>query len=161
MSGARRTTGPAKCPTVRSSDIPTDGRLLAVDWGEKRIGLAVSDPTQTLAQPLATLTRRSGKRFPMRQLKQYLDEFHPSGIVIGIPLGGDGGETVESAAARRAGELIAEKTGLPVTCFDERMTTARARAAVREMGGRTRGREGDVDQLAATVLLQTFLDHRR
>ncbi len=134
---------------------------MGVDWGEKRIGLAISDPTQTLAQPLATLIRRSGKRFPMRRLRAYLDELHPTGVVLGLPLGENGSETEHSAAARRLGKRIADKSGLPVTFFDERMTTARALSAVRDLGGRVRGREADVDQLAATVLLQTFLDSRR
>ncbi len=49
------------------------GRVLGIDWGEKRIGLAISDPSSTIAQPLGTLTRRAGKRFPMRQLRSYLD----------------------------------------------------------------------------------------
>ena len=56
-----------------TAELPTEGRLLAVDVGEKRIGLAVSDPSQILAQPLATLTRRAGRRFPMRQLREHLD----------------------------------------------------------------------------------------
>lgn len=161
IPGDRPTGGSDERRVVRPSALPTDGRLLAVDWGERRIGLAVSDPTQTLAQPLATLTRRAGKRFPMRKLRLHLNEIHPVGIVVGLPLGADAQETAQSSAARHAGELIAEKSDLPVTFFDERMTTSRALAAVHDMGGRTRGREGDVDQLAATVLLQTFLDHRQ
>ncbi|HEX9292043.1 MAG TPA: Holliday junction resolvase RuvX, partial [Gemmatimonadales bacterium] len=55
-------------PTVQPSNLPSKGRILAVDWGSRRIGLALSDETQTLAQPLTTLTRRAGKRFPMAQL---------------------------------------------------------------------------------------------
>jgi Holliday junction resolvase len=72
-----RDTGPAtgpERPSPRSGDpaIPPTGRLLGVDWGEKRIGLAITDPTRTIAQPLATLRRRAGRRFPMRQLRPYL-----------------------------------------------------------------------------------------
>ena len=64
-------------------------------------------------------------------------------------------------AARQVGMLIRDKTGQPVEFWDERMTTSRALSAIRELGGGTRGRKGEVDQLAATVLLQTFLDSRK
>ena len=141
--------------------LPSTGRLLAVDIGEKRIGLALSDPSQSLAHPLATITRRAGKRFPMQQLRPHLEEHQPVGVVMGLPIAPSGAEDERAAHAREAGALIAEKTGLPVQYWDERMTTARALGAVREMGGTPRGREGDVDRLAATVLLQHYLDSRR
>ena len=137
------------------------GRVLGIDWGEKRIGLAISDPSSTIAQPLGTLTRRAGKRFPMRQLRSYLDRLLPVEIVVGLPLESDGSEGPAARAAQETAGLIREKTGLPVTLVDERMTTARALGAVRDLGGRTRRRRGDVDQLAATVLLQLHLDSRR
>lgn len=144
-----------------TSGLPGAGRLLAVDIGEKRIGLALSDPSQSLAHPLATITRRAGRRFPMQQLRTHLDEHQPVGVVMGLPIAPSGAEGERAAKARATGELIAEKTGLPVEYWDERMTTARALGAVRELGGKTRGREGNVDQLAATVLLQNYLDSRR
>ncbi|MEE8191987.1 MAG: Holliday junction resolvase RuvX [Gemmatimonadales bacterium] len=144
-----------------TADLPTEGRLLAVDVGEKRIGLAVSDPSQTLAQPLATLTRRAGRRFPLRQLREHLDAQQPVGVVVGLPLTPEGAEDERAAQARAVGDLITEKSGLPVQYWDERMSTARALGAIKEMGGSTRGRKGDVDRLAATVILQHFLDSRR
>jgi len=67
------------------------GRLLAVDWGERRIGLALSDETQTLAQPLTTLTRRPGKRFPMAQLLDHITHNQVVGIIVGLPLDEAGG----------------------------------------------------------------------
>lgn len=148
-------------PPEDPADLPGIGRLLAVDWGEKRIGLALSDPAQTIAQPLATLTRRSGKRFPMQQLQAHIDEHQAVGIVMGLPLESDGSEGGPATAARATGRLIAEKAGLPVIYRDERMTTARALGAVRELGGSTRHRKEEVDQLAATVLLQQFLEEGR
>ena len=144
-----------------SADVPAVGRLLGVDWGEKRIGLALSDPTQTLAQPLATLTRRAGRRFPLRTFRHHVETYGPVGVVIGLPIEAGGREGPAAQAARELGELIGRSTGIPVVYADERMTTARARRAVGEMGGKTRGREGEVDRLAATVLLQAFLDARR
>ena len=83
------------------------------------------------------------------------------GVVVGLPLTPEGAEDERAAAARAVGDLITEKSGLPVQYWDERMSTARVLGAIEEMGGSTRGREGDVDQLAATVILQQFLEGRR
>ena len=96
----------------------------------------------------------------MQQLKQHLDLHQPVGVIVGLPLTPEGIEDRAAQGARSAGRLIAEKTGLPVDYWDERMTTARALGAIKQLKGQTRGRKGDVDQLAATVLLQTFLDSR-
>jgi len=135
--------------------------LLAVDWGERRIGLSLSDESQRLAQPLTTLTRRAGKRFPMRQLRTLLEQHAVAGVIVGLPLDEQGEEGAPARAARELAAAIGRQTGRPVELWDERMTTARALQAVREMGGSARGRKGDVDALAATLLLQHYLDARR
>ena len=114
-----------------------------------------------LAQPLTTLTRRPGKRFPLRRLLALVDEHAVSGVVVGLPLEPDGAEGEAATAARVLAADIARRSGKPVDLWDERLTTARALQAVREMAGSTRGRKGDVDALAATVLLQHYLDARR
>jgi putative Holliday junction resolvase len=152
---------PSAYPPIRLSALPKKGRLLAVDWGTKRIGLAISDPSQAVATPLGTLTRRAGRRFPMAQMKPHLDQHQPVGVVMGLPLDQDGREGPAAHAARAAGELIGAKTGLPVDYWDERMSTARVGASMREAGGRTGSAGSSPDALAATVLLQAFLDHRR
>jgi putative holliday junction resolvase len=143
--------------------VKAGGRLLAVDWGERRIGLALSDETQTLAQPLATLTRRAGKRFPMAQLLQQITTHNVVGVIVGLPLDESGAEGDAAHAARGLADDIKRRVGdgLEVTMWDERMTTARALAAVREMGGTTRGRKEDVDAMAAALLLQHYLDTQR
>jgi putative holliday junction resolvase len=141
--------------------LPHDGRLLAVDWGEVRIGLALSDETQTLATPLETLVRRRGKRFPMSRFLELVGDHRPAGVVVGLPLTGEGEEEESAASARRLAGQLAERSGLPVEFWDERMSTARALATIREQGGNTRGRRQDVDSLAAAVLLQHYLDARR
>lgn len=139
-----------------------EGRLLAVDWGERRIGLALSDETQTLAQPLATLTRRAGKRFPMAHLLEHITRNQVVGVVVGLPLDDAGAEGSAAQAARALADDIRRRAGdLPVTLWDERMTTARVLAAIREMGGSTKGRKEDVDAMAAALLLQHYLDARR
>ena len=141
--------------------IPSTGRILGLDWGEVRIGLALSDESQTLASPLETLVRRRGKRFPMLRLLELVAEHSPVGIVVGLPLTAEGDEGESEIESRTLAESIAARTSLPLELWDERLTTARALRAVRELGGSTRGRKEDVDALAAAVLLQHFLDARK
>jgi putative Holliday junction resolvase len=124
--------------------------------------LGLSDETQTLAQPLATLTRRPGKRFPMAQLLEHLTRNQVTGVVVGLPLDEAGAEGDAAQAARALADDIRRRAeGVPVELWDERMTTARALATVREMGGSTRGRKDDIDAMAAALLLQHYLDAKR
>ena len=127
---------------------------MAIDWGERRIGLAISDPTGTIASPAGTIVRRVGKRAPIAELVRRATSLEALGIVMGLPLDGAGEETPRSIECRRVAAELARRTSLPVAVLDERFTTAVALRAVREMGGHTRQRKGDVDALAATVLLQ-------
>lgn len=140
----------------------TAGRVLAIDWGERRIGLALSDESQILAQPLTTLTRRAGKRFPMAQLLELVKKHNVVGIIVGLPLDESGAEGDAAHSARALADDIKRRVGdLEVTMWDERMTTARVLAAIREMGGKTRGRKEDVDAMAAALLLQHYLDAKK
>ena len=130
------------------------GRWMAIDWGERRIGLAISDPTGTIASPAGVIERRVGKRAPIAELVRRATSLGAQGIIMGLPLDGEGDETPRSTECRRVAAELSRRTSLPVALVDERFTTAAALRAVREMGGSTRGRKGDVDALAATVLLQ-------
>jgi putative Holliday junction resolvase len=137
------------------------GRLLGVDWGEKRIGIALSDESRSIAQPLTTLTRRSGKRFPMRDLLALATQHAVAGVVVGLPLEADGSDGKSAATARALAADIGRLAALPVSLWDERMSTARALKTVQELGGSTRGRKEDVDAMAAAILLQHYLDANR
>ena len=141
--------------------MPTDGsdrgRLLGVDYGERRIGLAISDPTGMIASPAGVIVRRMGKRPPIAEIIRRAEALEARGFVVGLPLDGNGDETPRSTEVRAIADTLAKRTGLPVDLIDERYTTAAALRAVREMGGSTRGRKGDVDALAATILLQHAL----
>ena len=133
------------------------GRVLAVDWGEKRIGLAISDPTGMIATPAGHIVRRAGKRPPIAELLRRARELDATRVVMGLPLDGNGDETPRCAEVRLVSAEVTKRAGLAVRLVDERFTTAAAHRAIREMGGSTRGRKGDVDALAATVLLQHAL----
>ena len=132
-------------------------RLLAVDWGDRRIGLALSDELGMFASPLGVITRRIGKRPPIAELMRRAQDAGARGVVFGLPLDGEGEDTPRAHEVRTVGAEFARRTGLPVRYVDERYTTAAALRAIREMGGSTRGRKGDVDALAAAVLLQHAL----
>jgi putative Holliday junction resolvase len=135
--------------------MPTErGRWMAIDWGERRIGLAISDPTGTIASPAGAIERRAGKRAPIAELVRRATALEALGIVMGLPLDGEGEDTPRSIEGRRVAHELARRTSRPVALVDERFTTAVALRAVREMGGKTRERKADVDALAATVLLQ-------
>jgi putative Holliday junction resolvase len=128
-----------------------------VDYGERRVGFAVSDPTGTIASPAGFLTRRAGKRPPIAAIIARAEALDAVGFVIGLPLDEQGEDTARSREVRAIADEIARRTGRPVRLVDERFTTAAARRAIREMDGSTRGRRGDVDALAATILLQHAL----
>jgi putative Holliday junction resolvase len=136
-------------------------RLLAVDYGDRRIGLAVSDPSGLIASPAGFILRRPGKRPPIAELVRRGAELEAGGFVLGLPLDANGEETPRSQEVRRIAAELERRTGLPTQLVDERFTTAAALRAIREMGGTTRGRKGDVDALAATLLLQHALDRSR
>jgi len=137
---------------------PTLARYLAVDYGRKRIGLAISDPLGMIASPAGFITRREGKRPPITKILARAEELGARGFILGLPLDGEGHETNWTAEIRALGAEIAKRSAMPVRFYDERFTTAAALRTVKELGESTRGRKGDVDSLAATILLQRVLN---
>jgi len=133
-------------------------RFLAVDYGRKRIGLAISDPLGMIASPAGFITSREGKRAPITKILARAAELEARGFLLGLPLDGDGNETAWTAEVRALGVEISKRSGMPVRFYDERFTTAAALRTVREMGESTRGRKGDVDSLSAAILLQHALN---
>ena len=133
-------------------------RFLAVDYGRKRVGFAISDPLGMIASPAGFIARREGKRAPITKILARAQELEARGFLFGLPLDGEGHETDWTAEIRAVGVEIAKRTGLPVRFLDERFTTAAALRTVKEMGESTRGRKGDVDALAAMILLQQALN---
>lgn len=133
------------------------GRILAVDPGEKRLGLALSDPTQTIASPLIVLESQSMKIDALAILK----EAEAQGavlIIIGQPLHWDGTESAQSQKSTRLADLVKDIGTIPVELVDEFGTTQAAREARIKMNVSRAQRSGHLDDLAATILLQNYLD---
>jgi putative holliday junction resolvase len=131
---------------------------MAVDYGRKRIGLAISDTLGMIATPAGFIVRREGKRPPIAEIIRRATELEAAGYIFGLPLDGDGNETEWTAEVRAVGDEVARRTNLPVRYLDERFTTSAALRTMRELGQTTRGRKGEVDALAATILLQHALN---
>lgn len=136
---------------------PWRRRWVAIDLGDRRIGIAVSDASGMIASPAGHVERRPGKRPPLTALLARVAELEAEGIIVGLPLDQQGEDTPRATEARRLAHELSTRTGLPAEMVDERFSTAAALRAVQEMEGSTRGRKGDVDALAATVLLQHAL----
>src|SRR5512143_2045888 len=110
-----------------------EGRLLGLDYGSRRIGMAVSDPLGITAQPLPPI-RREGDEKDIEAIAAAVREFEVGGVVLGLPLHLDGGEGPEARKSIRFGEKLRERLGLPVEMWDERMTTAQAERHLIESG---------------------------
>jgi putative Holliday junction resolvase len=137
-------------------------RVLGIDFGERRVGLALSDPTGTLATPLPTVKRRAGKRPPLKALEAVAREHAVQAVVFGLPLALNGTETEWTREVRSVGDLLAERLGVPVHYVDERMTSVMAERLVRGAGlpKGERERKERVDAAAAAIILQLWLDRR-
>jgi len=138
-------------------------RALGVDFGEVRIGLALSDETGTIATPFGTIRRRRGKRPPLGELAVIARERGVEALVFGLPLELSGDESAWCAEVRVVGGKLAERLGLPLHLVDERLTSVQAERGVRSSGlprGKREERER-VDESAAALILQRWLDLRR
>lgn len=135
------------------------GRSLGLDVGERRIGVAIADELGLIASPLGVVARRKGDLAEILQIAQVRGV---NRIVVGMPTGMSGREGPQAASVRLfAEELMAVSGKIAVSFWDERLTTAVAERAMRERGGKKDRRKGDVDAIAASVILQGFLDAQR
>lgn len=141
-------------------EIPPRGRILAVDPGSVRVGLAICDPLQTFASPLEVLP--GGRRGALAErLAARAAEEEAVGILVGVPVSLSGDDGPMARGVRRLVEALRSRTSLPVATADERRTSRDAEAAFVEAGVRASARRGKVDMVAAALLLQAFLDGRR
>ncbi|MCS6843453.1 MAG: Holliday junction resolvase RuvX [Caldilineales bacterium] len=145
-------------PGGPAPDLPRAGRLLGVDVGQRRIGLAISDETQWLATPLQVV-QRSARAEDFRRLAHIAAERRVVGLVIGHPLNADGSEGPQGRTVARYARHLAETLGLPWVLWDEHGSTQAALERLAHAGRRRR--QMPVDAEAAAVILQDYLDSRR
>jgi putative Holliday junction resolvase len=134
-------------------------RILAVDPGEKRIGIAMSDPTSTIATPL-TVVQHVSRLMDAASIADLANQHQASLIVIGKSFDEEGLPSPQSRRADRLAEAIRQQCDIPLVMWDESFSTQAARQARLEMGTTHRKRRGHLDDLAATVILQSYLDSR-
>jgi putative Holliday junction resolvase len=136
------------------------GRVLAVDPGEKRLGIAISDPTGSIANPL-TVLKHVSRPIDAAAIAQLAREHEAGLVIVGQALDDEGEPTPESRKAARLAEAIRRQSGLPVLLWDESGSTQAARSIRLELGARRKQRRGHQDDLAAAVILQSYLDARQ
>lgn len=144
------------------NDTPTGrprGRVLGLDVGARRIGLAVSDPLGITAQGLETLHRKN-KRYDFEYLRGVIREYQVKEIVVGLPLRMSGAEGTQSEKMRVFAEELQKKFGLPVHLWDERLTSAEANRFLRETDLSIEKRGKAVDRMAATLILQGWMERQ-
>jgi putative Holliday junction resolvase len=140
-------------------DAASRSRILALDFGSKTIGLAVTDGLGVTAQGLPTL-RRSNKRNDLDHLRRVIKQYGVGELVMGLPLRMSGQEGIQSDRVQEFAEVLRAKFKLPVHLFDERLTSVEANRVLRESEMGIRRRAEVVDQLAAVLILQSFLEFR-
>ncbi len=140
---------------------PGTKRVLGLDLGSKRIGVAVSDRSGTIAGPLTVLQRSGDVARDHRAIKALVEEEEAEAVVVGLPLSLDGTVGRAAQAALDELEVLASVVGVPVATHDERFTTVSAERPMREMGMNAKQRRKVVDKVAAAVILQSWLDARR
>lgn len=131
------------------------GRIMGLDMGTRRIGVALSDPLRVIASPYRTVERR-GEAW-RAELQQIIQQEEVGEVVVGLPRHMDGREGEGAADARSAAGWLSEQ-GLKVHLWDERLTTVSAQRALREMGIKAKNQKGTIDQVAAQMILSGFLD---
>ncbi|HBY60248.1 MAG TPA: Holliday junction resolvase RuvX [Solibacterales bacterium] len=151
------TPGAIKSSIVTSH---SPARILALDFGKRRIGLALSDPLGLTAQGLQTLVRTT-LREDLAHIGKLAAEREVTRFVVGLPVNMNGTEGPAAARARQFADKLAQFSGLPVDLWDERLTSVEAEELFRELGVSASRRRGDVDRVAAAILLQEYLDHHR
>ena len=135
-------------------------RILGLDIGETRIGVAVSDPSGSVATPLVVLDARRALG-DGRDLGRIVDDYDIELLVAGLPLSLDGTEGPQAARVRQVAKRLAERAALPLDFADERLSSVQARRSMTAAGVSDRAKRGSVDMVAAAIFLQGYLDARR
>ena len=132
-------------------------RLLAIDYGEKRLGLAISDPNQIISKPLKTIIL-SDSQYIYNELEKIISDYEIQKLIIGLPLGMDGKNTQQTSKVEAFKEDLQNKISIPVILFDERLSSVSAKKSLISQGIKTGHNKSKIDQTAAAIFLQHFLD---
>lgn len=136
-------------------------RSLGLDLGARRIGVAVSDPSGNVATPVTTIVRGHPPETAHREVAALVAEYAADCVVVGLPLALSGRTTDSTRVVLDEVDLLRAELGVPVYVWDERLTTVQAQRSLREMGVDSRQARGKVDRIAATIMLQSWLDAGR
>jgi len=136
-------------------------RVLALDLGSKRIGVAVSDLTGSVASPLTVIARSRSRRHDHATIAELVRDEEAELVVVGLPLSLSGAEGPAARAARAEAQALATVVAVPIETFDERLSTVTAERALAEGNVRGQARRQVVDKVAAAIFLQAYLDRRR
>jgi len=134
-------------------------RVLALDFGLKRIGLALSDPEGRMALPYTTLIRKDNSQL-LARIQDIVDQEKVECLVVGLPLGLNGEETLSTRQAKNFARLLGRTVFLPVYLQDETLTSSEASHRLNESGLRGRRQKKVLDQIAATIILESFLQEK-
>jgi putative Holliday junction resolvase len=137
------------------------GRVLGVDFGSKRIGIATSDATGLLASPLTVLDRSGDMKRDHKRIADLVVEEEAVAVVVGLPVDLSGKNGIAAQHVLAETEVLATVLDVPVLTYDERMTTATANRQLADLGVSTKKRRTSIDKYAAAVILQSYLDSRR
>lgn len=134
-------------------------RILGIDYGSKRVGLAITDAGQIIASPFKTVTSHN-LELQISELSRIVEEEDVCQIVIGLPIGLKGNYTTQTKKTEQFADVIRKKIGLPVTFYDERLTSVQAKRILISEGKKPSREKDLVDKTAAAIMLQAFLDSR-
>ena len=135
-------------------------RYIGIDYGGRRVGIAVSDLSGTLASSLETLTV-SDDNDARGKIMSLIDEYNPIGIVIGLPLNLSGDESELSQRVREFVRILESETSVPIILEDERLSSRMAENILHSHGKKVKGNKGKIDRISAAIILQSFLDRQQ
>ena len=138
-------------------------RVLGLDYGSQTVGVAICDPTGLIAQPLETIVRKEENKLrkTLARITALVEEYQVEHIIMGFPLNMNHTEGERCRKTQEFKEMVERRTGLAVELWDERLTTVAANEILMESGVRRENRKQMIDQVAAVLILQEYLDHKR
>ena len=140
------------------NEIPNSGRLLGLDLGDARIGVAISDDAQVLATPYSKIKRVGDRRKEFGEIQSLIEENTIAGIVVGEPLNLDGSASVQTEKVRSETNALAKVVAVPVELVDERLSSAQGHKSLTKSGLEARDHKEVIDSVAAAIILQSFID---